>query len=226
MKRYGQYCPIAHALEVVGERWSLLIVRDLLKGPRRYTDLAEGLPGIGTNILAGRLRDLEAAGIVAKRKLAPPASAVTVYELTEYGLDLEEAIQALARWGARTIGPPESEEELTPGWSVDALRALFNPFAAAGIGGTYVLRIADDVTTVRVEDGSLVEVHPGAAEDADLVLETDFATFYELMVRTLAPEDALVAERVRIDGSPEELERLVSVLSLEPRYVAARPTLV
>src|SRR3712207_5132897 len=83
-KRFDQYCPIAHALSLVGERWALLIVRELLKGPRRYTDLAAGLPGIGTNILATRLRELEAAGIVGRRRLAPPA-ARTVYELTEYG---------------------------------------------------------------------------------------------------------------------------------------------
>jgi DNA-binding HxlR family transcriptional regulator len=86
-KAFDQYCPIAHALSIVGERWSLLVVRELLKGPRRYTDLAGGLPGIGTNILASRLRDLEAGGVVQRRKLPPPAAS-TVYELTEYGAEL------------------------------------------------------------------------------------------------------------------------------------------
>jgi DNA-binding HxlR family transcriptional regulator len=93
---------MAHALSLVGERWSLLIVRDLLHGPKRYTDLAQGLPGIGTNILAARLRDLETCGVVTKRKLPPPAAS-TVYELTEYGFELREAMYALARWGARTL---------------------------------------------------------------------------------------------------------------------------
>src|SRR3954463_11482268 len=97
-KRYDQFCPIAHALSLVGERWSLLIVRELLRGEKRYTDLAAGLPGIGTNILATRLRDLEAVGVVRRRKLPPPAAS-TVYELTDYGADLEETIHSLARWG-------------------------------------------------------------------------------------------------------------------------------
>ena len=103
-KRFDQYCPMAHALSLVGERWALLVVRELLKGPKRYTDLAAGLPGIGTNILATRLRELEAGGVVRKRKLPPPAAS-TVYELTEYGAGLEEVIHALARWGARSLGP-------------------------------------------------------------------------------------------------------------------------
>src|SRR5687767_3855998 len=104
-KRYDQYCPMAHALSLVGERWSLLIVRELLRGPKRYTDLAAGLPGIGTNILAARLKDLEEAGVVEKRKLPPPAAS-TVYELTEYGAGLQEPLYALARWGARSLRQP------------------------------------------------------------------------------------------------------------------------
>ena len=92
-KRYDQYCPMAHALSLVGERWALLVVRELLKGPRRYTDLAAGLPGIGTNVLATRLRELEEAGVVQRRKLPPPAAS-TVYELTEYGAGLEEVLHA------------------------------------------------------------------------------------------------------------------------------------
>jgi DNA-binding HxlR family transcriptional regulator len=225
MKKYGQYCPVAHALECVGERWSLLIVRDLLRGPKRYTDLAEGLPGIGTNILAGRLRDLEAAGLVEKRKLPPPA-AVTVYELTDYGRDLEEAIQALARWGARTLGPPQSEDEVRPGWSVDAIRTIFDPHAAQGLDATYELRIGEELTAVRIVDGELVDVRLGAAEGPDLVVEADFTSFYELIARTLAPQDALDEGRIRIQGEADELERLVAILSFAPRSVVARPTLV
>src|SRR4051794_2245355 len=100
-KKYDQYCPMAHALDLVGERWSLLVVRELMYGPKRYTDLADHLPGIGTNILAARLRDLEAAGIVRKRVLPPPAPA-KVYELTEYGHDLRQVMRELAIWGARS----------------------------------------------------------------------------------------------------------------------------
>src|SRR5215211_1725515 len=170
MKRIDQYCPIVHALSQVGERWSLLIVRELLHGPKRYTDLTHGLPGIGTNILAARLRDLEGCGVVEKRKLPPPTP-VTVYELTEYGKDLSEALYALARWGARTLGPPKDEDELYPEWGVNALPALFNPEAARGLTQTYVLKIDENTFTARVVDGAL-GAQVGAAEDAGVRIET------------------------------------------------------
>ena len=223
MKRYAQYCPVAHALEAVGERWSLLIVRDLLTGPKRYTDLADGLPGIGTNILAARLRDLEAAGVVHKRRLEPPA-AVTVYELTPYGRELEEALHALARWGARSLGPPGPDARLSPGWSVNAVRGTFRPEAAVGVEAAYELRVGDEVTTMRVSCGS-VEARSGPAADPDLVLEADPSTVFALLARTLSPEQALAQGCARIVGEPAELERLVSMLSFEPQP-AARPMLV
>ena len=153
-KRYDQFCPIAHALSLVGERWSLLVVRELLKGPRRYTDLAGGLPGIGTNILATRLRDLEAGGVVRKRKLPPPVAS-TVYELTEYGAGLEEAIHAIARWGARSLGPPDSVEVVDPEWGLDAFPALLYPERARGLTETYVIGVDASTFTVRLEDGGL-----------------------------------------------------------------------
>src|SRR5918999_5518835 len=118
-KAFDQYCPVAHALSLVGERWALLVVRELLKGPMRYTDLAAGLPGIGTNILAARLRTLEDGGVVRKRKLPPPAAS-TVYELTEYGEGLDEVMYAMARWGIRTLGPPGAGDELDHAWGLNA----------------------------------------------------------------------------------------------------------
>src|SRR5438876_4577276 len=166
MKNFDQYCPVAHALSLVGERWSLLIVRELLQGPKRYTDLTNGLPGIGTNILAARLRDLEAAGVVQKRTLPPPAAS-TVYELTEYGAGLKEALYALARWGARTIGPPAPGDELYPEWGMNALPALFNAEEARGLTETYALVVDGDAFSARVVDGSL-EAMMGAAKDADV----------------------------------------------------------
>src|SRR4051794_14036725 len=139
-KRFDQYCPIAHALSLVGERWALLIVRELLRGPRRYTDLAAGLPGIGTNILAARLRELEGADVVIRRKLPPPAAS-TVYELTEYGAGLEEVIHALARWGARTLGLPRRDDDLGAEWGLNAFPALFYPERARDLTETYVVRV-------------------------------------------------------------------------------------
>lgn len=214
-KCYDQYCPMAHALSLVGERWSLLIVRELMHGPKRYTDLSHGLPGIGTNILAARLRDLEEGGIVEKRKLPPPF-AVTVYDLTEYGRQLDEVMHALARWGARTLGPPGPEDELYPEWGVNAFAALFDPEAARGVTETYVLKIDDDVFTARIEDGHL-EATCGAAEDRDVLVETDIETFFPLVAGDLAPAEAVKEGRASIEGDPDAVERCFKVLSMAPR---------
>jgi DNA-binding HxlR family transcriptional regulator len=218
VKRFEQYCPLAHALSLVGERWSLLIVRDLLRGPRRYTDLAQGLPGIGTNILAARLRELEAAGIVAKRKLPPPWAS-TVYELTDYGAELKEALYSLARWGARTLGPPQPDEELYPEWGVSGLAALFDAAAAQGLTETYVFVVDGDAFTARVVNGSL-SVSLGAANDADAVVETDMATFFALATGELELRDAAERGLARIDGDPKALDRCFRVFSLTPRAAA------
>jgi DNA-binding HxlR family transcriptional regulator len=219
MKRFDQYCPLAHALGLVGERWAFLVVRELLHGPKRYTDLLEGLPGIGTNILAARLRGLEEAGIVRKRELPPPAAS-KVYELTEYGSELEEVFWALARWGARSLGPPGPDDELYPEWGVNAFAALFFPEAARGLAETYVLRVDGDVFSARVEDGHM-HASVGAAEDAVVEIETDMETFFSLAGGQLAPREALKRRLVRIEGDRTAYERFFQVFSLAPRSRAA-----
>src|SRR4051812_43241339 len=177
-KRFDMYCPIAHALSLVGERWALLVVRELMRGPKRYTDLAAGLPGIGTNVLATRLRELEAAGVVSRRRLPPPAAS-TVYELTEYGAGLEEVLHAVARWGARSLGLPRADDELDPDWGLSAFPALLYPERARGLTETYVVAVDEGVYTVRLEDGHL-RTEAGAAEAADADMAMDMATFFEL----------------------------------------------
>ena len=219
MRKFDQYCPVAHALSLVGERWSLLIVRELLHGPKRYTDLTHGLPGIGTNILAARLRDLEESGVVQKRTLPPPAAS-TVYELTEYGAGLKEALYALARWGARTIGPPGPDDELYPEWGVNALPALFNAEAARGLTETYVLVVDGDAFTARVVNGAL-DASMGTAEDADVVVEVEMETFFGLASGELAPRNAVKSGRAHVQGNLDALERCFRVLSLAPRVTAA-----
>jgi DNA-binding HxlR family transcriptional regulator len=218
MRKFDQYCPVAHALSLVGERWSLLIVRELLHGPKRYTDLAHGLPGIGTNILAGRLKELETCGVIEKRTLPPPAAS-TVYELTEYGAELREALYALARWGARTIGPPGPDDELYPEWGVNALPALFDANAAHGLTETYSLVVEGDAFTARVVEGVL-DPSIGIAEDADVVVETDMETFFGLASGELAPKDAVKSGRAAVRGDLDALERCFRVLSLSPRLTA------
>ena len=125
-KRYEQYCPMAHALDLVGDRWALLVIRELMHGPKRYTDLVDRLHGIGTNILATRLRDLEAHGIVARRTLPQPAAS-KVYELTDYGRELRPAMRELALWGAHSLGPPTVEGELFEGWLANAMDIVMHP---------------------------------------------------------------------------------------------------
>lgn len=218
-KRFDQYCPVAHAMCVVGERWSLLIVRELLHGPKRYTDLRDGLPGIGTNILAARLKELEASDVVRRRKLPAPAAS-SVYELTEYGSELEEVVYALARWGARTLGPPGPDDELYPEWGINALPALFTPEAARGLTESYVLKINGDVFTARVEDGHL-HASVGAAEDTDVTIETDMATFFRLTGQELSTEDALEQGVVSVEGDRAAFERCFDVFSIAPRMPAA-----
>src|SRR5947208_14165031 len=130
-RSYSQFCPLARSLDILGERWTLLIVRNLLVGPQRYKDLLDGLPGIGTNLLAARLKDLEKEGIIRRRSLPPPAGS-TVYELTERGWGLEEPIHVLGRWGIWTIRRDSPEDAFRPRWGGAGLGIIFRAGAAAG----------------------------------------------------------------------------------------------
>jgi DNA-binding HxlR family transcriptional regulator len=218
-KHYDQYCPIAHAVGMLGERWTLLVVRELIYGPKRYTDLVDGLPGIGTNVLAKRLRDLEDAGVVQRRKLAPPA-ACTVYELTEYGQQLDEVVYALARWGVRTLGPPGPKDELEAEWGIHALPALFDAEAARGLTESYVLRVGDDAFTARLEEGEL-STSMGDAEGADLRFEVDMDTFFALASGDLPAAEAVEQGLLTFEGDLASLERFFSVFSFAPRGAPA-----
>lgn len=192
-KHYEQYCPVAHALELVGERWSLLIVRELMKGPKRYTDLSAGLPRIGTNVLAARLKDLEACGVIAKRRLPPPTPA-QVYELTPYGVALRPVMRELARWGLHSLPAPTDDDELVPGWLPDALDTFFAPVAP---DGSFEFRVGDEVAALV--DG---EAAAGHAESPDVVLEASPAAFYWLFVERRW-------DGVEVEGDRALLERLL-----------------
>lgn len=211
-KSYAQFCPVAHALELVGERWALLVVRELLNGPKRYTDLADALPGIGTNILAGRLRDLEQGGVVQKRRLPPPAAA-QVYELTPYGEELREPLYALARWGARSLPPPSDADSLAPGWLLNAVRATCTPDQRIE-SLVFELRVQDEIATVGFEDGRPV-VEPGGADKADVVIETDPATLFCIAARQQSLREAIEGGAVEITGRRVDAERFLSSFSFE-----------
>jgi DNA-binding HxlR family transcriptional regulator len=170
-RTYGQRCGIARALDLVGERWALLVVRDLLLGPKRFTDLRESLPGIATNVLTQRLKQLEVDGVVRRRKLPPPAAS-TVYELTEYGRDLEPVLLAFGRWGAKSFGPPTGDERMRSDWFGVALKAYFTPEAAEGVDATVALRFDDGSLSLAIRDGRL-DVSVGAPDAADLTLTAE-----------------------------------------------------
>lgn len=207
VKRYGQYCPVAHALDQVGDRWELLIVRELMLGQRRYTDLADALPGIGSNILTSRLRDLEAAGIVRKTKLPPPW-AVTVYELTARGRELDAVLRSLAQWGARSLGAPDAGDC----WSMYAVHVRFRPEAA--MDGVYEIRFIDGETiSLRVEQGELVAMKL-PAEQPDLVVEAQPEALHALIQGTASMQASLGDGGVRLlVGTEKELADLVSMFA-------------
>jgi DNA-binding HxlR family transcriptional regulator len=204
-KSYHQYCPIAHALDVVGERWSLLVVRELLEhGPLRYSDLHSRLDHCGTNILAARLRDLERGGVIRKRRLPPPAAS-SVYELTEYGEELRPVMHLLAHWGARSLGPPSSEEELRPGWLAGALRMAFPPTTT---GSQVEFRIGDELASLV--DGDVVD---GAIDAPAAVVTGDAPGFYRLVVdRDL--------DAVSISGSKTAVRDVLATLPAQPASAA------
>lgn len=199
-KRYDQYCAIAHALELVGERWSLLIVRELLTGPKRYTDLSGSLPRIGTNVLAARLKELEAGGILTKRRLPPPTPA-QVYELTSYGESLRPVMRELALWGIRSLGAPEDDDEFAPGWLQGALDTVFAPVAP---DGRFEFRVGDEVASLV--DGA---ARVGGVEQADVVVESNRKGFYYLFVERRW-------DGVTVHGDRELLERLLDAVAPVP----------
>jgi DNA-binding HxlR family transcriptional regulator/putative sterol carrier protein len=216
-RSYGQFEGLAHALDAVGERWTLLLVRELLLGPRRYKDLLDGLPGIGTNLLARRLKDLEASGLIDKRVLPAPAGS-GVYELTERGRGLEPALIALARWGMVAMEEPKPNDVLRPGWGVLAFKATFIPEAARGIHATAECDIDGDVFHLRVDDGTLTAAQ-GPATAPDLYFATDVETLLLMGADQLSPAEAVRQGRARITGDPELIGRVVRMFG----FPAASP---
>jgi DNA-binding HxlR family transcriptional regulator len=212
-RRYGQFCALARALDTVGERWTLLIVRELLLGPRRYTDLLDALPGIGTNLLAERLRELEESDVVQRGRLPRPASA-SVYELTEYGKELEPAVIALTRWGSRDLRRPRRTEHFRPAWLGLAMLAAFRPEAAAGLSETYEFRIDDEVLHARIEGGAL-EVRQGSSDEPDLTFISDARTLRKVLAMQLTLPDAVAKGNAHTEGDPSALVRCARLFGLD-----------
>lgn len=206
---YGQYCGVTRALELVGERWALLIVRDLLVGPRRYGELAAGLPRIPSNILAARLKELQDAGIIRRA----PRSRVIVYELTPYGRELEPVVLALGAWGFKAMGEPRAEQIVTPDSMTMALRTAFRPRVAATLPATaYAARFGPAELLVRV-DGRALDVARGEGP-ADLAFAAG-PGIRRLISGELAPERAIATGVVEVlRGRTELLDRFASTFHL------------
>jgi len=219
-RSYGDACRFAYALDLVGERWALLVVRELLLGPKRFTDLRRGLPNASPNILSERLRELEQAGVVHRRKLPPPA-AVQVYELTEWGEELEPIVTRLGAWGARSPVPPE-QREIGPDSIILALRSLFDPEAAAGLEASYALQLGDEEFRVDVAGGELSLGRGGAATEPAVRIETDPGTLAGLLAGQLPLEEALGSDAAKIAGTKKEARRFLRLFPMPEPCPAGR----
>jgi DNA-binding HxlR family transcriptional regulator len=204
-RSYGDQCGVARSLDVIGERWALLIVRELLLGPKRFNDLLAGLPGASPNVISQRLRELTGSGVVRHRDLGPPAR-VGVYELTGWGRELEPVIVHLGQWGTRAPLPEGA------GWSLDslliALQAAADPTACSG---RYELRVGPDVFTVDGTSGS-VRARRGTADRPDAILSTDADTLHAVALGIRPIADAAESGGLRFDGDPRGVSGLTSLL--------------
>jgi DNA-binding HxlR family transcriptional regulator len=204
-RSYGDPCGVARALDAVGERWALLVVRELLLGPKRFSALHRGLGAASQNVLAQRLRELEAAGVVRRRRLGPPAGS-WVYELTDEGSTLEPVLVALGRWGRGR--PGTSDAELSVDALVLALQTTFDAAAAGDLEASLDLRVDDDRLAVTVAAGRL-SVTRASAKDPDATLRTDVPTLRELAFRKRRLDDAAAAGAAAIEGDRAAVQRLL-----------------
>lgn len=210
-RSYGQFCAIARALDRLGGRWTLLIVRDLLIAPKRFNDLLRSLPGIGTNLLSDRLRALVEEGIVEHTRLPPPAR-VWVYRLTPEGRDLEPVLVALAKYGQRHMAD-DGGDVVSPEWVLISLRTRFRPEASAGVNEAYEIRIGDDIMHLHVANERVVTA-PGSADAPALVINMDEEALVALGVGRVSLLDAAAKGILTVDGTTEALFRFARLFAI------------
>jgi DNA-binding HxlR family transcriptional regulator/putative sterol carrier protein len=209
--RYQQYCALARTLDVAGDRWTLLIVRELAPGPRRFTDLVGGLPGISRKLLTERLRTLERDGIVARQELPPPA-ARQVYELTDDGHDLAHAMAPLIAWGARRLGQRKPTESFRARWPAVGMAALADREAAKGVSETYQYLVGSSAFHFTVDDAS-IRVHDGRAQDPAVVLATDEDTWADIASGKISASSAAATGAMTVAGDPQAVKRLGKIFA-------------
>ncbi|MEV4062773.1 winged helix-turn-helix transcriptional regulator [Nonomuraea dietziae] len=219
-RTYNQYCATARTLDLVGERWTLLLIRELLTGPKRFGDLQASLRGLGTGLLAARLKHLEREGLAHKITLPPPAR-TPAYALTESGEELGPAVLALARWGLKwAMGERRESETFHPGWAVLGLRACFDAEAAAGLRAVYEFRVDDEVFHARIDDGTIETLH-GPAQHPDVVITIGEEAFLDLTGHGLTLAEAVESGAASASGDREALRRLHGLFRL-PRAQARK----
>ncbi len=202
MKTYAQFCGVAKALDVIGERWTLLIVRDLLLGGRRYSDLLDSLTGLTTNLLAKRLAHLTAEGLVARRRLPAPSGA-TVYELTEAGRTLEPVVLALGTFGERYMHGGPAGEKISARWGMVSMKRRYR----GGLSLRVQVRVGDDAFALTLQPEE-IEVRDGEHDTPDLTLEADIAPMLFLPLFGALPlEDALERGTLRLQGRRQDFRR-------------------
>jgi DNA-binding HxlR family transcriptional regulator len=189
MRSYGQYCSVAKALDVVGDRWTMLIIRELmLQGPCRYTDLKHGLPGIATNLLSERLRELESAGLIRREEAAPPV-ATTLFHLTDVGAGLEPALRALGDWGIRYMAEPDEQDQFRTHWFAYPVSLFLRDRDPEGAAVSIELRTEGRPAVIEVSGGS-VRTRLGSAAEPDLVLSGPPRLILGLLSARLSPAQA------------------------------------
>jgi DNA-binding HxlR family transcriptional regulator len=211
-RSYAQLCGVASALDVVGDRWAMLIARDLLLGPLRFGDLVEGLPGIGTNTLTTRLKQLEEAGVIERRSQPLPDRG-TAYELTPYGHELGPILMALGRWGTKSMHRLPAEVNARSRWLVAAMLAFHDGSRSVAEPITWELRLDDGAYTVQAEANAFT-VRAGAPDRADLTVTVADRDLHQLLSGELSPADAIRTGVALVDGDPDGLAQLIVLCAM------------
>jgi len=205
-RKYDDGCAVAHALDLVGERWALLVVRELLLGPKRFTDLLVGVRGASPDVLTQRLRELTEAGVVRRRRLGPPTAA-WVYELTTWGADLGPIVTGLARWASHSPGM-RYDAPLGTDSAVLSLEALFDPSAAAGVDATIALHLGDERFRLRIANSQLA-VTRAETERPNATIDTNTNTLLSLLRANRPLDDALANGELRLAGDRALVEKFM-----------------
>ena len=217
-RSYSDGCAASHALELMGERWALLVVRELVLGPKRFTDLRSGLPTISPNVLAQRLEELERTAIVNRRRLPGPAS-TWVYELTEWGAELEPVIMSLGRWAARSPNKPDGPMSITS--LILSFRTMFDPSAAADFEANIELALRAETFHAEIKKGRL-SIERGAPRAPDAKIDTDPDTLASVVYGARSLTEATRAGDLQVDGDKATVKRFLTLFPLPEPAPAAQ----